>query len=105
MGHIGTYRAGSPADVLTHVTVLLYQCEDLADVEGLFPRITNNLKFTLRRVEWVHRQGGHSREIAGAMRWLDQVVRDLPALDSDGGEPIRAELRRLTARIAEHAGL
>jgi hypothetical protein len=94
---------GSPGDQVNSVTVLLHQCQDLHAVEWAYPRLLQHLDYVKQRVDRVARQGGSCPGVAGPLRWLDQVLRDSPALDEPGGEPLRAELRQLVARIRERA--
>ena len=66
-----------------------------------FPNIVRRLEHIRCRVDAVHRRGGSSPGVAGPLRWLDSVIRDHAALDSPQGEPLRAELRAIVARIRE----
>jgi hypothetical protein len=92
---------GSAVDQVNSVAIILHRCKDGRGVEYRFPALVRRLEDVLRRVEAVARQGGSSPGVIGPLRWLDQVVRDLPALDEPRGEPLRAELRTLVARIRE----
>jgi hypothetical protein len=94
---------GSPADQLNTITVMLHQCQDLRAVEWVHARLVRRLEAVRVRVDSVARRGGSSPGVAGPLRWLDQVVRELPALDEPGGEPLRSELRAVIARIRERA--
>jgi hypothetical protein len=94
---------GSVSDQVNSVTVILHQCPDLPAVEWAYPRLVRRLDAVRVRVDSTARRGGSSPGVAGPLRWLDQVVRELPALDEPGGEPLRAELRSLVARIRERA--
>jgi hypothetical protein len=95
--------SGSPGDIVNDATVRIRTCRSLEELERVYPILVRTLEFTARRVEWIGRKGGSSPGVHGPCKWLDQVVRELPALDSAQGEPIRAELRALVARIQERA--
>jgi hypothetical protein len=92
---------GSAADQVNQVVIILRRCKDLRAVEYRFPAIARRLEDVLRRVNSTARRGGSSPGVLGPLHWLDQVLRELPALDEPGGEPLRAELRALVARIRE----
>jgi hypothetical protein len=95
--------SGSPFDVVTDAVMRLRLCHTLEDVERAYPVLVRTLEFALRRVTHVSRQGGASPGLHAPARWLDTVLRDHAALDSEEGETIRAELRGLVARIRERA--
>jgi hypothetical protein len=90
---------GSPADQLNQVAILLRLCPDTAAVERRFADIMRRLERVRRRVDRVARQGGSTPGVFGPLRWLDSVLRDHLALDSAEGEPLRADLRGLVAKI------
>jgi hypothetical protein len=95
--------SGSVADEVNSVVIILRLCTDLPAATYRFPNIVRRLEHVRSRVDSVARRGGSSPGVVGPLRWLDQVARELPALDEPGGEPLRSELRSLVARIRERA--
>src|SRR5262249_55290978 len=94
---------GSAADQINQAAITLRLCPGIAEVEYQFSSIVRRLEYVRERVDRVARRGGSTPGVAGSLRWLDQVVRDHPALDSAEGESLRAELRSLVARIRQRA--
>jgi hypothetical protein len=94
---------GSACDQVNQVVIILRRCKDRRAVEYRWPAIARRLEDVLRRVDSTARRGGASPGVIGPLRRLDQVVRELPALDEPGAEPLRAEFRALVARIRERA--
>jgi hypothetical protein len=94
---------GSASDQVNQVVIILRRCQDLPAVESRWSAIARRLEEVLRRVDSTARRGGSSPGVIGPLRWLDQVVRELPALDEPGGEPLRTELGARVARIRERA--
>jgi hypothetical protein len=98
---IGT---GSISDQLNAVAITLRECPSLAAVESRLSRITHTLDGLAERIAGCRRRGGVPIGVAPALKWLDQVVRELPALDGPEGEVIRQELRAVVTRLRLLAG-
>jgi hypothetical protein len=98
---IGT---GSISDQLNAVAITLRECPSLAAVEGRLSRITSSLDGLAERITGCRRRGGVPIGVTPALKWLNQVVRELPALDGPEGEPIRGELQALVSRLRLLAG-
>jgi hypothetical protein len=95
---------GSIADKCHAVAMTLRGCESLAAVESHASRILGALDQLAERIALVRRRGSVPMPVQPALRWLDEVVRSHPALDSDAGEVLRAELRAAVARLRLLAG-
>jgi hypothetical protein len=91
--------AGSTVDHVHAVAGQLKGCEDLAAIEYRHSRIVDTLEGVVRRALMVRCRGGTAPGLDTAVQWLDQVVRDHPALEGPQGEPIRAELLSIVGRI------
>jgi hypothetical protein len=72
-------------------------------VEAIHPGLVRCLEFAERRVAGIARKGGSNHGVIPMLKWLDAVLRDHAALDSEEGEVLRAELRGLVGRIRERA--
>jgi hypothetical protein len=94
---------GAPADVLNGLIIQLRSCADLRAVVARWPRLCRTLEDVARRVSATRARGGSTPAVVSPLKWLDAVLRDHPALDEPGGEPLRSELRSLVARIRERA--
>jgi hypothetical protein len=89
--------------VVCDAATKLRRCRSLEEVEAAYPGLVRTLEFTERRVTWVRQRGGSTPGVVGPLRWLDQVVREHPAMDEPGGQPLRQELRALIGRIRDRA--
>ena len=92
--------AGWIANRLNAVAMTLQECEDLPVVAWKWGRIVRALELIADRAASVRCRGGSPTAIAGPLDWLDQVVRNHPALQEPGAEPLRDELLGLIRRIA-----
>ena len=52
-----------------------------------------------RRLGLTRAHGGSSPAVAGPLAWTEQVVKDHPALQVPGAEPVAEELLRLIGHI------
>jgi hypothetical protein len=95
---------GSLADKIHAVALTLKECQSLADVQARYCRLMLTLDHLADRIASARRRGSVPLPVAPALRWLDQVVRDMHALDGDAGEVLRAELRAAIARLRLLAG-
>ena len=91
--------SGSAPDVLNGLIIQLQGCADLGELEYRFPRIARILEGIRDRVAIIYRRGRSTASVAGPLDWLDQVVRDHPALQAPDGEPLRSKLLRLAEDI------
>jgi hypothetical protein len=96
--------SGSIVDRLNAVAMTLQECEDLPVVAWKWGRIVRALELIVDRAAVIRRRGGSLANLAGPLTWLDQVVRDHPALQEPGAEPVAEELQRLIDRIRDLAG-
>jgi hypothetical protein len=92
--------AGSIADRLNAVAMTVQECEDLPAVAWKWSRIVRARELIADRAAVVRRPGGSLASVAGPLDWLDQVVRDHPALQESEGRGLQAELLTLIRRIA-----
>jgi hypothetical protein len=90
---------GSISDKIHAVALILQECTSLADVESRYSLITHPLDQLADRIAGARRRGSVPTSAAPALKWLDQVARELPALDSPDGEGLRSELRVAIARL------
>ena len=93
---IGT---GSAADQLNQVVMTLKRCEDLRAVEYRWPKLVRTLESVVRRVSLIRARGGSSPAVAGPLAWMEQVVKDYPALQVPGAGPVAEELLAFVDRI------
>jgi hypothetical protein len=94
---------GSISDKIHAVAMILKECTSLADVESRYSLITHTLDQLADRIAGTRRRGAVPMPVAPALKWLDQVAKELPALDGPG-EVLRSELRVAIARLRLLAG-
>ena len=94
---------GSISDKIHAVAMILKECTSLAAVESRYSLITRTLDQLAERIAEARRRGSVPMPVAPALKWLDQVARELPALDGPG-EVLRSELRVAIARLRLLAG-
>jgi hypothetical protein len=95
---------GSISDKIHAVAMILKECTSLADVESRYSLITHTLDQLAEPIAGSHRRGSVPMPVVPALKWLDQVARELPALDGPDGEGLRSELRVAIARLRLLAG-
>jgi hypothetical protein len=95
---------GSLSDKIHGVAMILKECPSLAAVEGRYAQIMRTLDQLAERIAGSRRRGSVPMPVAPALRWLDTVARELPALDGPDGAPLRDELRAAIARLRLLAG-
>jgi hypothetical protein len=95
---------GSISDKIHAVAMILKECTSLAAVESRYSLITHTLDQLAERIAGARRRGSAPMPVAPALKWLDQVARELPALDGPDGEGLRSELRVAIARLRLLAG-
>jgi hypothetical protein len=95
---------GSIADKIHAVAMILQECHSLAGVEARYSLITRTLDQLADRIADARRRGSVPMPVAPALKWLDQVARELPALDGPDGEALRLELCVAIARLRLLAG-
>jgi hypothetical protein len=95
---------GSLSDKIHAVAMILQECDSLAGVEARYSLITRTLDQLADRIAEARRRGSVPLPVAPALKWLDQVVRELPALNGPDGEALRSELRVAIARLRLLAG-
>jgi hypothetical protein len=94
-----TIGTGSIIDQLNAVAITLRELENLPAVAWRWGRVVGALEDVVRRLSVVRRQGGATASVAGPVAWLEATVRDHPAMQEPGAEPLREELLRLADRI------
>jgi hypothetical protein len=96
---------GSISDKIHAVAMILQECHTLAGVEARYSLITHTLDRLAERIAGSRRRGSVEMPAAPALKkWLNQVARELPALDGPDGEGLRSELRVAIARLRLLAG-
>jgi hypothetical protein len=95
---------GSISDKIHAVALTLKECQSLAGVQARYCRLMLTLDHLADRIAGARRRGSVPLPVAPALKWLDCTVRELPALDGDSGEVLRAELRAAIARLRLLAG-
>ena len=96
--------AGSMSDRLNAVVMTLQECEDLPAVAWKWGRIVRALELIVDRAAVIRHRGGSLANVAGLLDWLNEVVRDHPALQESEGTALRDELLGVIRRIGRTRG-
>ena len=96
--------SGSIVDRLNAVAMTLQECEDLPVVAWNWGRIVRALELIVDRAAVIRHRGGSLANVAGLLDWLNEVVRDHPALQESEGTALRDELLGLIRRIGRTRG-
>jgi hypothetical protein len=90
--------AGSISDVTNGVAAQLKGLDDLAGIEYRFGRLSRTLEACAERAAAIRMRGGSLAGLDASTRWLEEVIRDHPALQGPEAEGVKGELLRLAHR-------
>jgi hypothetical protein len=90
---------GSITDIVNGVAAQLKTLGDLAGIEYHFGRLSHALEACAERAARVRHSGGSVAGLDASTRWLEEVIRDHPALQGPEADGVRSELLSLVARV------